>query len=229
MDRIRDMKPLKRVNFSEREQSELIFSCSVPLVCTPNSVFPSWSIHSPFENMKATTWGHTNAPSSIYPLPNSSSTRLINTIRPRQADTDVFPMVLFHFPLICVLANKDLNLRFYSHGCIFLPLTCLTSFRFCTVLVCKASLWQWVSRFHCPVSISFFCSDHATCFFLSSSSLLQKSSSYRRVAEELSDLKLDGSCLFSYPEISYIEKVVLFYIPHSYQNIHWPLLSRWYF
>lgn len=58
----------------------------------------------------------------------------------------------FHFPLICVSANKDFNLCFYSHWCIFLSFIWQTSFIFCTILVCKAYLWQGVSWFHWPVS-----------------------------------------------------------------------------
>lgn len=81
-------------------QSESKVNWFIPvlfLLYVPQTLFPSWGTHSPFKNMKGTTWGHTNAPSSIYPLQTSGNTQHIKTYKIKISTYWCFPQgFIFH-------------------------------------------------------------------------------------------------------------------------------------
>lgn len=147
----------------------------------------------------------------------------MKNIWPRQAHTDILPKVLFHFPLICVLVNKGLNLCFYSHWCIFVPLVWLTAFRLPAQHPCNMSFMvslpsEWIN-------ISFFVLNLLPASFFPpplsySGAAAPGGWQKRRIRSEMRWVYL-----FSYAELSYTETIFLF-LCHSYKIFHWLLLYK---
>lgn len=106
----------------------------------------------PLKKVRVTTRGQTRVPSSLYHLPVTCSICLMKNMQPRQVHTDISPKVLFHFPLICVLMSKGLNLCFYNHWCISLPLIWLTIFRLPAQHSCNNKFHGYTAQW---VNISF--------------------------------------------------------------------------
>lgn len=77
----------------------------------PKFTSPSWSVWQTLYIIRMWEWAHgVRAPSSLYPLPITCSTCLMKNIPPRQVRTDISPKESFHFPSICVLVKKGLDL-----------------------------------------------------------------------------------------------------------------------